>query len=258
MALNSIDIFEDEQIGGVITGFPKLDQTLGFLQPGIVLLKGKSGSGKTSFSLQAGLQSTASCLFITAEQSEKALIKRLIARMARISLSAITNKAVAKEDLEAGLRHVTENTPFLHFEEALHGAPSLAYIKNLIHEVRERDGSPNTLVCIDSIDDFLIQSKNNYEGFSTAELAKKLALMLNDLAKDEKVTFLLTLQQKVDKTVEDIFTYAAETVLEIAFDKEGRENAAGIKKSKISVTKNRAGALKTLFLDFEGEFQNFS
>lgn len=258
MSLNNINIEDDVVETRMITNIPQLDKKLSFLPDGLIVLKGKAGAGKTSLALQISTENCGSSIFVSCEQSPAALLKRLVARKARISLTAITNKSVPQEDLNAGINYVKENCPFISLENGLNGVPTLEYLRNLIIDTKEKDGSNRLLLTLDSINVFIEKSQNNYQGMSKLELAKKLAAEIDDIAKEDCFSVLITVQDGKEADIAEIFQFAAEAVIEISWDRESRQDSKGFKKSKLNVTKNRSGELGTVFLNFEGDFQTFS
>jgi replicative DNA helicase len=112
-------------------------------------------------------------------------------------------------------------------------------------------------VVIDSVNDWLVKSLGSYDGLTKDDIAKKLAIELNDVAKEDGFVVLAILQAGRDKNLESAFEYAAETVLSINLERDGREDKQGIKKACIKLLKNRVGDTATIMLDFQGNFQNF-
>jgi replicative DNA helicase len=259
MALNDINIFDSDVVeSGLITGIGQLDSRLGHLQDGLVTLKGKAGHGKTALALQLAKECKQSALYVSCEMAESALALRLIARLANISLNRLANKTVPSDDLKAAWVFVKESTPFIHVENGVNGYVSIDLIRDTVKKIKEKDGSNRVLVTIDSVNDWLVKAQPNFENLSKAELAKKLALELNDYAKEDGFTVLAILQDGRDKEVESAFLYVAETALSIQFERDGREDKNGIKKANVKLEKNRVGEKATIILDFEGQFQKFT
>jgi replicative DNA helicase len=259
MSLNSIDIFsnDDTSESRLVTGIQQLDTKLGFLQSGLVTLKGKAGHGKTALALFISQECKQSSLYLSAEMAEAALALRLVARKAKLKLTDIVNKSIPKEDIEAGWQYTKENTPFLHTLDAVHGFVSIDLIRDEVKKIKQQDGASTVFVVIDSVNDWLVKSLGSYDGLTKDDIAKKLAIELNDVAKEDGFVVLAILQAGRDKNLESAFEYAAETVLSINLERDGREDKQGIKKACIKLLKNRVGDTATIMLDFQGNFQNF-
>lgn len=258
MALNDIDIFEsNENEAFLVTGINQLDQQLGRLQDGLITLKGKAGHGKTALALQTSKDCKQSALYLSCEMAESALAQRLVARLAKIPLNNIVTKTVPADDLKAAWAFTKESTPFLTLLNGVNGYVSVDLLRDEVKKIKQRDGSNKVLVVIDSINDWLVKALPSFENLTKAELAKKLALELNDYAKEDGFTVLAILQAGRDKDVESAFDYVAETALAINFERDGREDKNGIKKANLKLEKNRVGEKATIILDFEGQFQTF-
>lgn len=259
MALNDIDIFENDLAVPVIkTGISQLDLKLGHLQDGLVTLKGKAGHGKTALALQLSKECKQSALYVSCEMSESALALRLVARLAKIPLNKLANKTVPADDLKAAWSFVKESTPFIHVENGVNGFISIDLIRDTVKKIKEKDGSNRVLVVLDSVNDWIVKGQPNFDNLNKSELAKKLALELNDYAKEDGFSVLAILQDGRDKEVESAFLYVAETALSIQFERDGREDKNGIKKANLKLEKNRVGEKATIILDFDGQHQNFS
>lgn len=256
-----IDIFNsnDEAVESrLVTSIRQLDSRLGNLPDGIVVLKGKAGTGKTALALQLAKDCKQSAIFVTAEMSQQALAYRLIARTTNTSLSSIVNRQISKDDLSAAWDFTKQNTAFVHIEDSIHGFISPDYLKDAVSKVKANDGSTKVLLVIDSISDWISKARKSYPDLDNQGLAKKFAVELNDIAKEDGFTVLAVLQSDQDKKIDDIFEFAAEVVLQLSYERDGRVNKDGLKQSNLKVLKNRFGTTGNIILNFNGEFQNFS
>lgn len=256
-----IDIFEtgDESTETrLVTSIQQLDSKLGNLPDGILVLKGKAGTGKTALGLQLAKDCKQSAIFVTAEMSQQALAYRLIARTANTSLTRIVNRQITKDDLAAAWDYTKQNTAFIHIEDSIHGFISPEYLRDAVIKVKASDGSTKVLLIIDSISDWINKAKKTYTDLDNKELAKKFAVELNDIAKEEGFTVLAILQSEQSREIDDIFEFAAEVVLELRYERDGRANKDGLKQSNLRVLKNRFGTTGTIILNFNGDFQTFT
>jgi len=92
------------------TGFPTLDRLLadGGWRPGLVLLGGLPGIGKTAFALQSALHATGRghpVLYVSVEQSDEELLGRLFCRELGLPIAAYWNREPA---YAAGARQVAD------------------------------------------------------------------------------------------------------------------------------------------------------
>src|SRR5690348_14200294 len=72
---------------GPITGLPELDRTIGeYFRPGLHVLHGNAGTGKTAFCLQTGASCAAPCLYVSAEMGALELFRRHTARVCGVFL----------------------------------------------------------------------------------------------------------------------------------------------------------------------------
>jgi len=90
---------------GLETGFPKLDEMLGGLQPdAMYVVGGRPGSGKTSFALDLSLHVASQgkrVLFYSLEMSAKRLVCRLLSRMTGVPGIRIMQGRLSKSEFEA-------------------------------------------------------------------------------------------------------------------------------------------------------------
>lgn len=93
---------------GPVTRFQKLDAALGeALQPGLHVLHGGPGIGKTSFALQVGATCGFPCLYLTAEMDPLELLRRLTARVTKTFLGRLkTGELHPEESLTLARRAV--------------------------------------------------------------------------------------------------------------------------------------------------------
>jgi replicative DNA helicase len=108
----------DDQAGGlaISTGFAGLDGLLanGGWRPGLVLMGGLPGIGKSAFALQVSLTAARAghpVLYVSVEQSEKELLGRLFCRELEVPIAAFWNR---QPGFAARARSAAERLPLEH------------------------------------------------------------------------------------------------------------------------------------------------
>lgn len=262
MAIQDIDIFDNDDlvVNGAITGFTKIDKHLGAALPyGVINLQGAAGCGKTALALQIATQCKQSAFYVSCEMSNGAILQRLIARLGKVKMSEMANKSIASDKLQAAKQFTVQNTPFVHLENGVNGFVSLDLIRDTVKKIKAQDGSNTVLIIIDSATDWILKGAKS-EGSTPVDFAKKIALELNDFAKEEEFTVLAILQKSDDaqtKQINEKFEFIAEVALELKWERDGRE-LGGKKTANFKIVKNRKGSLGTEILTFVGEHQEFT
>ena len=105
---------------GPLTGFTLLDRELGgALAPGVHVLHGTPGAGKTAFALQIAAQCQCPALFVTCEMAPAELLRRHTARISGTFLRASSKSGeMSAADAEQSARDALEAAPLLNFVDA--------------------------------------------------------------------------------------------------------------------------------------------
>ena len=137
---------------GPVTGLRGLDELLGsYLAPGLHILQGAPGCGKSAFALQVASDCVYPCLYVTAEMPVLELFRRLIARQTKTYLGKLkTGELGAKEAQRLALSAI-ENLPHLALLDATRAYASPEAICKAAESLRETTNSEHVLVVIDSL-----------------------------------------------------------------------------------------------------------
>ena len=104
---------------GPLTGFTLLDRELGgALAPGVHVLHGTPGAGKTAFALQIAAQCQCPALFVTCEMAPAELLRRHTARISGTFLGRLKSGEMSAADAEQSARDALEAAPLLNFVDA--------------------------------------------------------------------------------------------------------------------------------------------
>lgn len=251
---------------GALTGLPKLDTELGgALAPGLHILHGAPGTGKTAFALQAAASCRCPALFVTCEMAPVELLRRLAAR--------VTGEYLGR--FKSG--EFTRATAERHFTRALEAAPMLALVDATAAPAKPGDlldfaeatrrlapGNPHLLIVVDSVHSWTRAWQADapeYEALNTGlnalrETAHRLNAALLGIGERNRGSMQSGGQSAAAGT--RVFEYSSETVLSLQREKDARPDAQGETDLTLTLEKNRNGYQgKTISLLFHGALQRF-
>lgn len=146
-----------QTLRGPVTGFKKLDEDLGgCLSPGLHILHGQPGTGKTAFALQVAAQCGFPCLYVTCEMAPLELLRRHTARVTKTYLGRLKSGEIApRESLELARRGALA-APHLALVDATRAGADTHFVKGCVDIVRSRvqaEGADtrHVLVVVDSL-----------------------------------------------------------------------------------------------------------
>jgi len=254
----------------VSTGLSGLNGILGGgWNPGLIILGGISGVGKTGFGLQAGLQAAQGgmpVILYTAEQSPKELLARILAgavgRPARALLNGEPSTiAAASENLDQLPLHLA----YVETDRQGKGGAA-ASLAGMVRQVSDAHGAPPFVVVdylqrlapADGADDLRVSI-----GYTSNALA--------NLVRDEGVTLLVISSLNRNGYRGEVTLDAFKETGSIEYDADQAlilrrpaksEDTPGAKAITVElhVVKNRTGPcpIKPLLLHFDGELGSFS
>lgn len=261
---------------GPITGFDSVDRELcGALYPGLHVVTGNTGAGKTAFCLQVACQCGFPALYVTCEMSALELLRRITARVTETPLHQFKNP---REALPAALMKKK-------VEESIRAAPHLViadstlafWDANAILEEAERLKKTlefeHILVVIDSLHAWASWlPSEEYDRLNVAlksfrMIAAELKCPVLYIAEQSKAANMSDAQGKGYGSAAPAgfrgIEYGAESLigLRAKTDEKGKPitDAYGVTPVTLTFHKNRNGAAgKPIPMKFDGAFQKFS
>jgi len=254
------------QARGPVTGLSAVDDILGgYLAPGVSVLTGNTGVGKTCLGLQVAVDSGAACLYVTAEMRPLELLRRITARVTSTRLGRLKSGELPPS-LAVDLA-----------EQAIAAAPALAIadattapaLPTWIREAAEttRSGWRHLLIVIDSAHSWVegfAEGVDEYAALNSglAEL-RKLAAQADCsvlvIAEQNRAAMRTGAAGDVNSAAGSRkFEYGAEAVLDLHRKKDAREDANGDIEVTLTLSKNRNGSSgRPVNLLFNGGLQSF-
>jgi replicative DNA helicase len=210
------------------TGFQRLDQNLGGLSPGLMLLVDEDRVRVVNFLKQVTDQMAASgrvrCLFLASEQPKAALRLRTLSRLAAVPVADIEKGRLKKDSPEwlrvegagRGASEWLKRVFVYEFQDEL----ELAVIRELARKLGETPDKASTLVVLDSLEK--LEKKGGGAGSAASEL-KALAESLDVLIL--AATTDPTLLASKDADYASVFRVASTGQVELEVLRAGRESS---------------------------------
>lgn len=248
---------------GPATGIPSLDAAVGgYLEPGLHLLMGNTGAGKTALALQCAAACGAPACYLTAEMAPVELFRRIAARVNGTYLDRFRTG-----ELDAGARGqffaaAVAACPLLSIADATEVPGHLDQIAEAVAAIR---GDAAPLLVIDSIHEWAgavaSQDLTEYDSLNWA------LVQLRNFARREGVA-VLGLAERNRANIRGgglnaaagtrKFEYGAHSVLDL----ERAENAilgSWPMRMDLTLHKNRSGSAgQKIPLEFDGRVQTYT
>lgn len=270
---------------GPVTGFPQIDaQLCGALYPGLHVICGNTGAGKTAFALQVAAQCECPALFVSCEMSSLELARRIAARVTDTPLQKFKDpryKMPASAMINR-FQQATEAAPDLVIADSTLAFWDRAAITAQVNLLKQTMKSEHVLIVIDSL--------NSWASWIEATEYDRLNMALKTLretALELECPILYTAEQsktanRENSTGGDLgssapagfrgIEYGAESVIGLRAEMEEVEDpetrkkkhrpkrdGKGIASVWMSFHKNRNGAPgEAIKMNFDGELQKFS
>lgn len=258
---------------GAVSGIKRLDSMLcGAFAPGLHVLQGTPGVGKTAFALGLALDCGCPALFVTCELSPLELLRRMVARVTRTYLGKLKNgdPNYSAETLRRDLASTVDAAAHLVILDATTAPASLADIGNGLQIARVNPAdtsSPHALIVLDSIHTWASSLPDDGEEYSRLTsalndldtLARKAGAALVGIAEQNRFS---QNQKGEGGNLQGAagtrrFEYVAETMLELRKrDKDpDKEDRDGWRYINLHVTKNRNGETGIIPMQWHGGMQ---
>lgn len=248
---------------GPVTGIPDLDQQLGGrLAPGLSILHGGPGIGKTAFGLQVAGQCQFPALYVSCEMSCLELVRRVIARVTGTALDHMRAGLIRPELMMEKFTAAAAACPNLALLDATQAFVGPELLDAAARKVR--GDSPHVLVVMDSIHswtDSLPGDIEEYVALGSAlgalrTLARRLDCPILGIAERNRSSMKTGgLHASAGNRK---FEYSGEAVIELDEAKDATRTGSGEIPVDLKLSKNRNGARgKTVNLLWHDNYQRF-
>jgi replicative DNA helicase len=142
------------QLIGPITGFPDIDDELcGALYPGLHVISGNTGTGKTAFCLQVACQCGFPALYVTCEMSSLELLRRIAARVTATPLHRFKHPkySLPSAVMKSHIRTAVESAPNLVIADSTLTFWDESSIREHAKQMKEISDTEHILIVIDSL-----------------------------------------------------------------------------------------------------------
>lgn len=137
---------------GPITGLSSVDTVLGtYLSPGLHVLQGAPGCGKTALALQIASDCVYPCLYVSAEMPLLELFRRLISRQTRTFLGKLKTGELGGKEAQRLALTTIENLPHMALMDSTLAYADVESICTAAEGLCEAMNAPQALVIIDSL-----------------------------------------------------------------------------------------------------------
>lgn len=246
------------------TGLGKLDAEVGgYLAPGLHILHGSPGVGKTAFCLQVAAECACPALFVSCEMGPLELFRRVTARVTKTFLGRLKSGELPPEESLALARRAALAAPRLALADATRAFAAPSWLREAALAVR--GDAPHLLVVLDSVHSWAESAAE--KGLSEYELLNAALAALRQLAAALEGP-VLAVAERNRATMKTgglsagagtrKIEYGAESVLDLSSDPAAPPDVKGEVPVTVKLVKNRHGALgKAISLRWHGALQTF-
>lgn len=243
-----------------VTGLTRLDEYLGDgLAPGLHILHGSPGVGKTAFALQSSALCSYPALYVTTEMTPLELFRRHTSRVTGTYLGRLKSGDLTGEKVRDLALRAMREAPLMALLDATETPAPIADVLRAAEVVRGE--ASRLLVVVDSLHSWAdgIESGEEYERLNTALahlrlLSKRLDSPILVIAERNRSSMRSGGQSAGAGTRK--IEYGAESVLELDA-KEESFDASGEIAVTLTISKNRNGTTGKVGLRFCGRLQSY-
>jgi len=249
---------------GPLSGFPPLDRELGgCFSPGLHIVHGQPGSGKTAFALQIAAQCGCPCLLLSCEMAPLELLRRHTARVTGTYLGRLKSGELSPAESLALVRRACVAAPLLALADGTRAYASPSWLRDAALAAKGEE--PYLLVVVDSVHSWAEGAgveASEYETLGAAILGLRSlshtlscpVLAVSERNRDAMKGGGLSAGAGTRK-----IEYGAETVIDLTRDMTRRDDGAGEVEITLKLAKNRHGAAgRELPFSFHGAKQEFA
>lgn len=262
------EAFVEDRPRGPVSGLKPLDDALGgVLAPGLHILHGQPGTGKTALGLQIAARCGARALFVSCEMAALELLRRHTARETGTFLGRLKSGELEVKYSTDLARRAAAASPELAFVDATRAPASWEYLRDCAQVALKSDEAapPHFLMIVDSLHSWV---EGAYSGAPEYEALNFGLARLRNLAHELNCPLLLMCERNRESMKSGgqsagagtrKIEYGAETVLDLDCEANVQANVHGDKTVRVRVTKNRHGATHGgIDLLFNGALQKFT
>lgn len=266
---------ESSRPRGPVTGLRQVDELLGaYLAPGLHILQGAPGCGKTAFALQTAANCFYPCLYVTAEMPMLELFRRLIARETKTFLGKLKTGEIGGKEAQKLALVTAQNLPQLALMDATRAYATVESICAAADGLRSAQRAEHVLVIIDSLTVWARSAAKGIEaaGLSEYDIINQGVLGCTNIANHLSAPVIaLSHRSRAGNSANGglhaakgsgSIEYEAETVLDLEpADKQGNgaPDVNGDVRIKLTPYKNRHGIPNIAVpLLFNGRTQTFT
>ena len=248
---------------GPITALAGLDRELGgCLHPGVNIVHGTPGVGKTAFALQVAASCGCPALLVTCEMAPLELFRRVTARVTGTFLGRLKSGEMPPRESLLLARRAAEQTPLLAFADATRAFAPPEWLRDAALAVR--GDAPHLLIVVDSVHSWAEGAPgeaSEYDALNAAlaalrHLASELECPVLAIAERNRASMErggLSAGAGTRK-----IEYGAEAVIDLARPEDAAPDASGEVVVTARLVKNRHGAVgRKVKLRWHGALQRF-
>ena len=164
---------------GPVTGLTSLDKMLGgYLAPGVHIVHGDPGAGKTAFALQIAADCEFPALYVSAEMPMIELARRITARITKTFLSRLKSGEMNASQAIDLANRAFKKCRNLYLLDATAGPAPVEHIARCIRQIKQKTASDQMLVVVDSVHSWVSGTRTDEKEYDalTAGLADLRAL----------------------------------------------------------------------------------
>jgi replicative DNA helicase len=272
LALPFLDLVEGGPVeGGLKTGFKDLDDLLGGLMPGqLVVIGARPGIGKSVLLLNIAMHVSVNLkrrvLFASLEMDSDEVMARLYSQKAKIPLQALTRRVLEDHHWGRLSQYAAElvRVDELVIDDNPH--ITLPYLRGQLSAMR-RAGHPVSLLCLDYLQLVTTARRQESRQQEVSDLSRQLKL----LAKEFGVPVLVVCQlnrgpeQRHDKrpTKADLresgaLEQDADIVILLHREDAANRETTRVGEADLIVDKNRQGPTGIVTVTFQGQYSRFA